>query len=1553
MKKKIFTTLTLLMGFTGLANAQFKSPVKFDSKALVTIPRQSFSSDSLFPGKAPLSQDSIKVLAGKRAASAKHLSAGADLSTNLIIDDGTRIRGIVGMWSGGPFLGVSDLRPVNGTYPESIAPNAGIPSLCVTDGKHYYAFDYSAGGGQVVSVTYYVYDANTWKLEKQVSRTANWTNVPQMMAYNPHDGKIWAVSYDALKGPVISQLDTETGAFNWVSQQYFLGFLQCMAFKADGTLYGINSNGELVTVDLNTLTTNTPIATVAKSGLGYYNDIIYNDHTDKLYWFNLDGNFQSCLYEIDPQTGQTSLVSQLPGYFTYALKQMRLPDVSADAPNTVAALSVDFGTLGSTKGTINMTAPTTTYGGSILSGTLTMSLYVDSVLVKSETQQPGASISVSHDFKTEGDHYVQVVYTGTSGNNSPRGTIIAYCGKDTPATVENLLMTTDDQTGKTHLSWDAVGTGIHGGYVKTDDVTYTITRQPDNVVVADHQSGTTFDEVLPETLARYSYTVQAQSNGMQGEAVESNSIVWGKSLETPYKVALGSDEFGNWCTTQNLDGHGDGFYPGWGVFFVNGGYSADAFDNDKWLYTPAFHLKKGTYYYRLQHQGSPFTLTYGKYRTPENQMQHVIGTIDQDQTADDYLTTDDNSDNQGGYSSYITYKKIISIEEEGDYYFGVNYTRSQAGGEYDFSTKLKNFEVKEGPAFTAPTENVIDSVKTFAKGELKNNIWFTTPTKDYNGNTLTAIDSVEVYLLADTTVAGRKTTYNKLVRTVRNLRPGTQYSTDAVAAQGNNIYYLYAYNASGIGGESECFVWSGIDYPDVVQNPQYKVTDNLNTTLTWDAPSELGLNGGYVDPSKITYNAGQAAGAAYGLVTVSGGSGLTERTFTYNEMVSTQQMFYYGVTPVSELGEGRGLMIGIVLGTPYTAPFKESFNYDTGSLATAYWARIHLLGQQSWNVVRSSTYDTNVKPYDNDGGLWVFEHAGEELSADLIQTPIFSLQGVKNPVLSFWFYHNPEVVDRTAGISIFPVDNDVIAKESIASIGLNNGETTRGWKHYEIPLTQYVGTNRLYFYIQGSNTQEKAVLALDNFEIYDNINTDLAIESFSAPAKVNANEENVFKVDVRNMGRDALADYAVGLYADGELQAESAGTSLAFGKTATLTFNVVPSPKFYGKQVKFEAKVLVDGDENELNDLMADTVYVSSTLLPVPQNLTAQESGDQTRLSWEAPAMPEYGAVVEGFEDYEPFIIDNIGDWTNVDKDGMLSTAPVASNSVGTAVDFPNNSGAKAFQVWTTEGLQYLPNTTLWRPRVGKKCLIDFAASTMSASYVYNAEATNDDWFISPRVVGGTEVSMWVHEVKSSTSDPDEEFEFAVSYATTEATDFEVQEHVTVTATGSSWTKLTFTLPEDTKYFAIHSVSKQTFALMIDNITYTPGYSDITLLGYNVYCDGNKLNDKPVEKLQLLTDRQAEQEYGVTAVFEEGESDMVRVQVTSGIGANTLAGVQVYACENGLCVENAAGKVVTLYNATGQTVARRTLTSNHAQFAATPGAYVVSVGSDSYKIAVR
>ncbi len=127
----------------------------------------------------------------------------------------------------------------------------------------------------------------------------------------------------------------------------------------------------------------------------------------------------------------------------------------------------------------------------------------------------------------------------------------------------------------------------------------------------------------------------------------------------------------------------------------------------------------------------------------------------------------------------------------------------------------------------------------------------------------------------------------------------------------------------------------------------------------------------------------------------------------------------------------------------------------------------------------------------------------------------------------------------------------------------------------------------------------------------------------------------------------------------------------------------------------------------------------------------------------------------------------------------------------------------------------------------------------------------SDDWLISPKLSGEAEiVSFFVHSV-DVLGHGAETFEVLYSGNSTDTDDFTLVENGQQEAP-AEWTEVQFEIPEGGRYFAIRCVSMENFALMIDDITYSPiSFGNISLLGYNVYRDKNYSNQKPLTRYRV------------------------------------------------------------------------------------------------------
>ncbi len=168
------------------------------------------------------------------------------------------------------------------------------------------------------------------------------------------------------------------------------------------------------------------------------------------------------------------------------------------------------------------------------------------------------------------------------------------------------------------------------------------------------------------------------------------------------------------------------------------------------------------------------------------------------------------------------------------------------------------------------------------------------------------------------------------------------------------------------------------------------------------------------------------------------------------------------------------------------------------------------------------------------------------------------------------------------------------------------------------------------------------------------------------------------------------------------------------------------------------------------------------------------------------------------------------------------------------------------------------------------------------------------------------------------------------------------------------WTEYTFTVPAGTKHFAVRSMAEGAYMLELDDFTFVKDEAFYgTLLGYNVYCDRNRLNDKPVKETTFThVNPDAYHTYHVTAVYDSGESELSEpLNITrSSVEGPEADGISIRLEGRTLHITGTDGATVTLSSADG-----RTIYMNHGdcRIDLAPGICLVSVNGTVRKLVVR
>ena len=208
------------------------------------------------------------------------------------------------------------------------------------------------------------------------------------------------------------------------------------------------------------------------------------------------------------------------------------------SPDSVTALQVTAGARGQMSATIAFTTPVKNADGSALTQIATATvtnLTTGNTVATLTAPQAGTPLSVTDQAPVNGNNKYRVVCASAAGEGIP-AEASAYVGIDTPLPVGRGNWT--QQGTKAVLTWPAVSTtGVHGGYVNPDEVTYKIAMMsPEPQVIATGVKGTTYTDATLATLQGQTflyYAVYPVSKAGTGGGSPTFSGTFGTPFATP------------------------------------------------------------------------------------------------------------------------------------------------------------------------------------------------------------------------------------------------------------------------------------------------------------------------------------------------------------------------------------------------------------------------------------------------------------------------------------------------------------------------------------------------------------------------------------------------------------------------------------------------------------------------------------------------------------------------------------------------------------------------------------------------------------------------------------------------------------------------------------------------------------------------------------------------------------------------------------------------------------------------------------------------------------
>lgn len=438
-----------------------------------------------------------------------------------------------------------------------------------------------------------------------------------------------------------------------------------------------------------------------------------------------------------------------------------------------------------------------------------------------------------------------------------------------------------------------------------------------------------------------------------------------------------------------------------------------------------------------------------------------------------------------------------------------------------------------------------------------------------------------------------------------------------------------------------------------------------------------------------------------------------------------------------------------------------------------------------------------------------------------------------------------------------------------------------------------------------------------------------------------------FTVIVTNNGEQPAAAYRVDLYKNGKVVDSLNGTNLASGRNEKFvfsqSFNVADS-----NTCDFYAVAVLENDENTADNTSKTVrVSVNKPIYPTIASINAKEresARGTIDIEWAAPTLDNVppAPYKETFENAETGNKTGVNGWTFVDVDDDFIGGFQQFNFPGLTSD---GTSKASFFVVDKNSAELGQFASLFAGNGG---------SAKSIGSLLGWSADPDDWAVSPELYGGPQfVSFYAKNLQDNMP---EQVELWCSTGSADTKDFTFVGKWGITK--STWEKISAYLPNGTKRVAIRH-NYRGGILQVDDIEFRRAGDQpesITLKGYNIYRDGEKLNDA------LITDRkytdtgleQGEYTYAVNPVYDHGEGDTRSTTVSALTvgGIDTDTNVAVFGAQGAIDIIGAAGQTVRIVTTDGRAVHTGTATES-MRISAQAGIYIVKVGARAFKVTVK
>lgn len=1184
---------------------------------------------------------------------------------------------------------------------------------------------------------------------------------------------------------------------------------------------------------------------------------------------------------------------------------------------------------GATDGTITFSLASKTFGGTSVLGNIDWALHVDGKENLRGSAKAGSNIDANVSGLSTDMHQFEISCS-LGGKKGRSLKFEMYIGNDTP------LAPTEVKLASDKIEWTPVNAGIHGGFVNPDKVTYNVYLN--NNLIAEDISGNSCATRIPEGehITHYEAAVEAVFDGRISTRTSSNKINYGDPFKLPVFFEPTYDESGLFTVVNANDDLSTILYD---TSMLNGEpvtcfyyeYNPSN-DGDDWLFLPPLALDNADAVYNFTFNAfrqtgydESFEVKLCSAADPSAVVSTIIGKtyVDNERIENDETLQAALNHN---------YTKAFTISEPGTYYIGIHAT-SPAD---QYRLFLRNFSVSKFDGMTGANPQQATQVGASAGlyGKLEASVMFIFPTANIAG----AAYAPDMILKASVQAEG-------CGAVEVSGKPGEVMTLIVPTKQGDNVISVTV-NDNGLPSvPATTKVYTGVERPGAPTNAKFTVDPTgYKARFTWSAPDQ-GQNGGYVEPTGITYYLCHLEDTGWVI-----GEQIGTDVFSYDYEIpqsSKQQIHRLGVIASNFVGTGDYFAIGAgVMGE--SLPLPNTINCKAGQVPdplVTYTSGLYMF--------LGNPQDRYCDYGSDDQAYALYTYSENDLTDAEFSLPTFSTHDTSNPAVKLDIYGGStssfSVWAHTYGISkklkTFAADD--FAEKGPQTVKLDLGEEFKDKDWVEVRIL--------------SNTSSSETFILYRCSFYDNVDYDFGVTSIEGPSKAKIGEENKYTVHIANYGNNAnpvpasrwqLVDSDGTMLADVDIPQSEENIEPEMSTSFDLSFT--PNADQAGSYtLSFE---LDRSDSRVSNDRMAKKIEVIKGLQPVVTDLSASEiSGDKVVLSW-SPVVVN-NAHVEGFENETPLILDSemesVAGFRRVDGDNQ----PVYGANNPNYKQLETAFKPQSFVVWSTaEMSNVMGEASTYSALSGDKFLIAFCPGTGN-----KPEPAADDWLISPEVAPGTDISFSLRPITYEYGAETVEVMYSTSSDNPE--DFRLLKKIELSGNvgdRTSWEDFNLTLPHDARYFAIHYVSQDIFGIMVDDIAYTPVTDAIDIKGFDIYRDGRLICPEAACPDNSYADttvgEYTEYYYSVVPVLSNGSKGLdsnTLVVRTSGISVISASDKSIFNIGRVVTVTGYAGERITVISVDGRVIMDTESASRYEQIHVPSGVILIHAGNDIVKLIIK